>query len=63
MVTEHDIILVYLSLFMLSDFFLFAFASAVTIKQGGQSHLRLWDSTIHSNSTKQFKYLLVSLLH
>lgn len=33
MVTEHDIILVYLSLFMLSDFFLFAFDSAVTIKQ------------------------------
>lgn len=43
--------------------FSFAFASAVMIKQGGQSHLCLWDSTIHSNSAKQFKYLLVSLLH
>lgn len=63
MVTEHNIILVYLSLFMLSDFFLFAFASAVMIKQGGQSHLRSWDSTSHSNSTKQFKGLLVTLLH
>lgn len=44
-------------------FFLFAFASAVMIKQGGQSHLRSWDSTSHSNSTKQFKDLFVTLLH
>lgn len=33
------------------------------IKQGGQSHLRSWDSTSRSNSTKQFKDLLVALLH